>query len=68
MTHNHDFTLGGYDSPHRCSLQSPGAVTFACRPPSETQMRRQKYQFFEKQCSEVAPGIYLSGDYVAKNR
>lgn len=38
-------------------------------PPSETQLRRQKYQFFEKQCSEVLPGaLFLSGDYVAKNR
>uniref|UniRef100_A0A7S3VNY1 Dual specificity phosphatase catalytic domain-containing protein n=1 Tax=Dunaliella tertiolecta TaxID=3047 RepID=A0A7S3VNY1_DUNTE len=37
-------------------------------PPSETQLRRQKYQFFEKQCSEIAPGLYLGGDYVARNR
>ncbi|KAL6749820.1 protein-tyrosine phosphatase-like protein [Haematococcus lacustris] len=37
-------------------------------PPSETQLRRQKYQFFEKQCSEVASGLFLSGDWVARNR
>lgn len=36
--------------------------------PSETQQRRQKYLFFEKQCSEVSPGLFLSGDSVAKNR
>ncbi|GLC37087.1 hypothetical protein PLESTB_001393100 [Pleodorina starrii] len=36
--------------------------------PSETQLRRQKYLFFEKHCSEVSPGLFLSGDYVAKNR
>ncbi len=29
---------------------------------------RQKFQFFEKQCSEVADGLFLSGDWVAKNR
>lgn len=37
-------------------------------PPSETQLRRQKYQYFEKQCSEVAEGLFLSGDWVARNR
>lgn len=37
-------------------------------PPSETQLRRQKYLYFEKHCSEVSPGLFLSGDYVAKNR
>lgn len=37
-------------------------------PPSETQLRRQKYLFFEKHCSEVAEGLYLAGDSVAKNR
>ncbi|KAG2483604.1 hypothetical protein HYH03_017546 [Edaphochlamys debaryana] len=36
--------------------------------PSETQLRRQKYLYFEKHCSEVSPGLFLSGDYVAKNR
>ncbi|GIL51842.1 hypothetical protein Vafri_7769 [Volvox africanus] len=36
--------------------------------PSETQLRRQKYLFFEKHCSEVSAGLFLSGDYVAKNR
>eukprot|EP00798_Chlamydomonas_sp_ICE-L_P024344 gene24344-9960_t len=35
--------------------------------PSETQKRRIKYQFFEKQCSKIAEGLYLSGDVVAKN-
>lgn len=37
-------------------------------PPSETQLRRQKYLYFEKHCSEVAQGLFLAGDYVAKNR
>lgn len=37
-------------------------------PPSETQLRRQKFMFFEKQCSEVGEGLFLSGDYVAKNQ
>ncbi len=36
--------------------------------PTESVLRRQKYLFFEKQCSEVAPGLFLAGDYVAKNR
>ncbi|GFR42894.1 hypothetical protein Agub_g3886 [Astrephomene gubernaculifera] len=36
--------------------------------PSETQLRRQKYLYFEKHCSEVSPGLFLSGDYVAKTR
>ncbi|KXZ45392.1 hypothetical protein GPECTOR_55g298 [Gonium pectorale] len=36
--------------------------------PSETQLRRQKFLFFEKHCSEVSPGLFLSGDYVAKSR
>eukprot|EP00798_Chlamydomonas_sp_ICE-L_P017618 gene17618-23955_t len=35
--------------------------------PSETQKRRTKYQFFEKQCSKISEGLYLSGDAVAKN-
>lgn len=35
--------------------------------PSESRMRRQKMAFFEKHCSEVAPGLHISGDYVAKN-
>lgn len=37
-------------------------------PPSETQLRRAKFQFFDKHCSEVAPGLFLSGDTVARNR
>jgi hypothetical protein len=36
--------------------------------PSETQIRRAKYLFFEKQCSQVAEGIFLAGDAVAKQR
>ncbi len=37
-------------------------------PPSELQARREKYAFFEKQCSEVADGIFLGSDVVARNR
>lgn len=37
-------------------------------PPSETQLRRQKFQHFEKLCSEVAEGLFVSGDYVAKSK
>lgn len=56
-------------------IQRPNLKTLDLRalpredgPPSETQLRRQKYQFFEKQCSEIADGLFLSGDWVAKNR
>ena len=37
-------------------------------PPSELQARREKYAFFEKQCSEVADGLFLGSDIVARNR
>ena len=37
-------------------------------PPSELQARREKYAFFEKQCSEVANGLFLGSDVVARNR
>ena len=37
-------------------------------PPSELQARREKYAFFEKQCSEVADGLFLGSDVVARNR
>lgn len=37
-------------------------------PPSELQARREKYAFFEKQCSEVAEGILVASDVVARNR
>ena len=37
-------------------------------PPSELQARREKYAFFEKQCSEVAEGLFLGSDVVARNR
>lgn len=36
-------------------------------PPSETRLRRQKMALFEKHCSEVYPGLHISGEYVAKN-
>jgi hypothetical protein len=58
------------ERPHRPSkpkLDLPSLPTRDDGPPSETQLRRQKYQFFEKQCSEIAPGLFLSGDWVAKN-
>lgn len=37
-------------------------------PPSELQARREKFAYFEKQCSPVHEGIFLGGDLVAKNR
>lgn len=37
-------------------------------PPSESQLKRQKFQFFSKECSEVADGLYVSGELVAKDR
>ena len=37
-------------------------------PPSELAARREKYAFFEKQCSEVAPGLFLGSDAVARSR
>lgn len=36
--------------------------------PSEGQLRRQKLQYFDKHCSEVFDGLFLSGDNVAKSR
>jgi hypothetical protein len=35
---------------------------------SESVQRRTKIQFFEKHCSHIASGIYVSGEYPAKNR
>jgi hypothetical protein len=37
-------------------------------PPSETQLRRQKFAYFDKHCSEIEPGLFLAGDTVARNR
>lgn len=37
-------------------------------PISETQQRRAKYMFFEKQCSLIVPGLYLAGDAVARSQ
>ena len=36
-------------------------------PPTELRARRDKFAFFEQQCSEVDPGLYLSSDAVARN-
>ena len=35
---------------------------------SELQIRREKFAHFEKHCTEIVPGIYVSGEGVAKNR
>eukprot|EP00850_Spirogloea_muscicola_P013521 SM000092S24489 [mRNA] locus=s92:249987:253229:- [translate_table: standard] len=35
---------------------------------SELQARRDKFAFFEKECSKVADHVYLGSDVVAKNR
>jgi hypothetical protein len=37
-------------------------------PPSELQARREKYAFFEKQCSEVDEGLLVASEVVAKSR
>ncbi len=36
-------------------------------PPTELRARRDKFAFFEQQCSEVDPGLYLGSDAVARN-
>lgn len=36
-------------------------------PPSETQLRRAKFQHFSSQCSLVGERLYLSGEVVAKS-
>lgn len=45
-------TVGGKDEP----------------PVSESIMKRNKLALFEKQCSQVCEGLYVSGEYVAKSR
>jgi hypothetical protein len=37
-------------------------------PPSESILKRQKFAIFEKQCSKIAEGLYVSGESVAKSR
>uniref|UniRef100_A0A061SBV6 Protein-tyrosine-phosphatase mkp1-like n=1 Tax=Tetraselmis sp. GSL018 TaxID=582737 RepID=A0A061SBV6_9CHLO len=37
-------------------------------PPSELQIRREKFAYFEKRCSEVSDGLYLGSEAVAKSR
>ena len=37
-------------------------------PPTELQARREKFAYFEKKCSEVAPGICLGGELVARDK
>lgn len=37
-------------------------------PPTELQARREKFTYFEKHCSEVADGLYIGSDAVAKSR
>lgn len=36
-------------------------------PPTELRARRDKFAFFEQQCSEVAPSLFLGSDAVARN-
>lgn len=45
-----------------------GALPREDGPPSETQLRRQKFQFYERKCSEIAEGLYLSGEVVARSK
>lgn len=65
----------GISSPSMHHLQRPNLRTLDLKtlpredgPPSESQLRRQKYLYYEKKCSEVADGLYLGGDCVAKTR
>jgi hypothetical protein len=37
-------------------------------PPTELQARREKFSYFERHCSEVAQGLFLGSDAVAKSR
>lgn len=37
-------------------------------PESELQIRRRKFDFFEKHCTRVADSLYVAGEAVAKNR
>ncbi len=37
-------------------------------PPTELQARREKFSYFERHCSEVAPGLFIGSDAVAKSR
>jgi hypothetical protein len=37
-------------------------------PVSESILKRNKLALFEKQCSKVCEGLYVSGEYVAKSR
>lgn len=36
--------------------------------PSESVLKRQKFAAFEKACSRVAEGLFVSGEWVAKSR
>ena len=41
----------------------------AAEPPaSESILKRNKLALFEKQCSKVCEGLYVSGEHVAKSR
>lgn len=37
-------------------------------PPTELQARREKFAYYEKQCSEVAKGVCISGELVARDK
>jgi len=45
-----------------------GAVLNVEQPPSELQLRREKFAYFEKRCSKVAEGLFLGSDTVARSR
>lgn len=72
---NSDMDLGGgHDQGPAGGLQRPNLRTLDLKalprddgPVSETQLRRQKYAFFEKQCSRIEDGLFLSGDCVARS-
>ena len=58
-------------SPHRLRPQVLKALDLRALPrdegpPSELRARRDKFAFFEQQCSEVAPGLFLGSDAIAR--
>lgn len=53
--------LGGRPALKTLDLRGLRAGDDGDRVLSETQQRRQKQQFYEKQCSKIDEGLYLSG-------
>ena len=52
--------------PKPLDLRSLG--TFDSGPPTELAQRRAKFNEFEGHCSEIAPGLFVGSDLVARSR